>query len=226
MDGPFARPLVVGTAHRLAVNGHHLSRQQAGHRPAPFHETLLEAVRVQTGEHIAESVVGRYSLGKVKEGAEPVFLAPAEHLHVDPRVGTADDGADGYGDDVQQLVPLAPVNPGILQSSKTLHDRAALPLGHSSPHHPAQPPSLNLPSLSSITRLPCRRRRFGCGRSGGVVASIGCSFSGVGFLFQNHYPRSTGAPSYRFRMLTDALLRWIRAKRVCDKVGIRLVSVF
>ena len=35
-----------------------------------------------------------------------------------------------------------------------------------------------------------------------VVASIRCSFSGVGFLFQNHYPRSTGAPSYRFRTLT------------------------
>ena len=35
-----------------------------------------------------------------------------------------------------------------------------------------------------------------------VVASIGCSFSGVGFLFQNHYPRSTGVPSCRFRTLT------------------------
>ena len=34
-----------------------------------------------------------------------------------------------------------------------------------------------------------RRRRLGCGRGGYVVASIGCSFSGVGFLFQNHYPR-------------------------------------
>ena len=35
-----------------------------------------------------------------------------------------------------------------------------------------------------------------------MVASIGCSFSGVGFLFQNHYPRFTGAPSCRFRTLT------------------------
>ena len=35
-----------------------------------------------------------------------------------------------------------------------------------------------------------------------VVASVGCSFSGVGFLLQNHYPRSTGAPSCRFRTLT------------------------
>ena len=35
-----------------------------------------------------------------------------------------------------------------------------------------------------------------------MAASIGCSFSGVGFLLQNHYPRSTGAPSGHFRMLT------------------------
>ena len=47
-----------------------------------------------------------------------------------------------------------------------------------------------------------RRRRFGCRRGGCVAASIGCSFPGVGFLFQNHYHRSTGAPSCRFRTLT------------------------
>ena len=35
-----------------------------------------------------------------------------------------------------------------------------------------------------------------------MAASIGCYFSGVGFLLQNHYPRSTGAPSCRFRTLT------------------------
>ena len=34
------------------------------------------------------------------------------------------------------------------------------------------------------------------------TVAIGCSFSEVGFLFQNHYPRCTGAPSYRFRTLT------------------------
>ena len=33
---------------------------------------------------------------------------------------------------------------------------------------------------------------------GCVVASIGCSFSGVGFLLENHYPRFRGAPSCRF----------------------------
>ena len=109
-------------------------------------ETLLEAVRVQAGEHVAESVVGGYSVGQVEEGAEPFLLAFAEHLHVDPRVGTADDGADGYGDDVQQLVPLAPVNPWILHASKTLHDPAAPPLLHHSLHPPTEPRSLTQPN--------------------------------------------------------------------------------
>ena len=35
----------------------------------------------------------------------------------------------------------------------------------------------------------------------GTVAKR-CSFSGVGFLFQNHYPRFRGAPFHRFRPLT------------------------
>ena len=47
-----------------------------------------------------------------------------------------------------------------------------------------------------------RQRRYGYGRGGCVVASIGCSFSGTVLLLQNHYPRFRGAPSGHFRMLT------------------------
>ena len=47
-----------------------------------------------------------------------------------------------------------------------------------------------------------RQRRYGYGRAGCVVASIGCSFSGTVLLLQNHYPRFRGAPSGHFRMLT------------------------
>ena len=39
----------------------------------------------------------------------------------------------------------------------------------------------------------------------GIVAwqhLLGAPCFGVGFLLQNHYPRSTGAPSCRFRALT------------------------
>ena len=128
MDGLLACPFVVGAAHRLAVDGHHLSGQQVCHPLAPLHEALLEAllepVRIQAGEHVAEGVTGRDAFGQIQKGkgAEPFLLALAEKLHLDPGVRAADDGANGDGDVVQQVVPLAPLNPRVLQFSKTLHD--------------------------------------------------------------------------------------------------------
>ena len=44
-----------------------------------------------------------------------------------------------------------------------------------------------------------------------VVASIGCSFSGVGFVFQNHYPRLRGAPLRPFWRPHIPPVRWIRS---------------
>ena len=54
----------------------------------------------------------------------------------------------------------------------------------------------------AVLEVAYRILDLGVAAVAGVVASIRCSFSGVGFLFQNPYPRSTGAPSYRFRTLT------------------------
>ena len=54
----------------------------------------------------------------------------------------------------------------------------------------------------AVLEVAYRILDLGVAAVAGVVASIRCSFSGVGFLFQNHYPRSTGAPFYRFRTLT------------------------
>ena len=45
-----------------------------------------------------------------------------------------------------------------------------------------------------------------------MVASIGCSWFGIGLLFQNHYPRSTGALSYPFSTPRHSSFRWIGAK--------------
>ena len=63
---------------------------------------------------------------------------------MDPGVGAADGGADSYDDDVQQLVPLAAVYPGVLQGFKTVHDGWALPPLHNSPS-----------SFHCIRRFPC-----------------------------------------------------------------------
>ena len=45
-----------------------------------------------------------------------------------------------------------------------------------------------------------------------VVASIGCSWSGVVFCLENHYPRCTGALSYLFNPPRHSSFRWIGAK--------------
>ena len=132
VDGPLARIAVVGTPYRLAVDGHHFPGDQVGHRLGPGHEALLELLRVQPGEDVAEGVVGRDAVGQFQEGLEPFQLALAEQFDVDPGVGAADDGADGNGNDVQQLVPLAAVDPGVLQRLEIIHNGRALPLSHHS----------------------------------------------------------------------------------------------
>ena len=40
-----------------------------------------------------------------------------------PGIGTADDGADGDGDDVHQLVASGTFHPGVVQVSEMIQDR-------------------------------------------------------------------------------------------------------
>ena len=162
MDGPSARLRIVGTTHRLAVYGHHLAGHEGRHRLGPLHETALELLRVQPGENVAEGVVGGNAVGQVQKGAEPLLLALAEHLHVDPGIRAADYGADGDCHDVQQLVSLSPLYPRALQVLKTFHDRCTLPLHHHSPsHHPDSEPNSFLDKFIIKTRLPCLVTRTG-----------------------------------------------------------------
>ena len=125
-------------AHRLAVYGDHLPLGQLGHLLGPAHETALELLRVQTGEHLTESVVGRDAARQFQESPEPLLLASAEHLDVHPGIGPTDGGANGDGDDVQQLVPLAALYPGVLQTSKAFHNLWTFPSHHDYLPAPAQ----------------------------------------------------------------------------------------
>ena len=151
---PLACPGVVGTAHRLAVDGHHLPRQRLRHPLAPLHEAFLEPPRVQSGEHLAKSVMGRNAVGQVQKGPEPFLLALAEHRHMNPRVGPTDDRANGYGDDVQQRVPLAPLYPRVFQFPKIVHNRPTPPFRHHSSFYPTPLVPSFLTSLTPIMRLP------------------------------------------------------------------------
>ena len=77
------------------------SRAQIGHRLAPLHEALLAVPGPR--EHTAEGVVRRDSV-KSKKRRNHWSPCSCRHLHgLNPRSPRHDDGADGYGDDVQQL---------------------------------------------------------------------------------------------------------------------------
>ena len=58
---------------------------------------------------------------------------PAEQGYVRPIVRPADGGTNGYGYNVQQLVPLTPLNPRVLYLTKILHYGCSLPFLHHSP---------------------------------------------------------------------------------------------
>ena len=84
--------------------------------------------------------MGGNAVGQFQEGSQPLFLPLTKQSYVNPIVGPADDGTNGYGDDVQQLVPLTPLNPGVLNLSKVFHYGCPLPFLHHSPffvNHPA-----------------------------------------------------------------------------------------
>ena len=112
----------MGTAHRFAVDIHHLSGQQLCQPLAPLYETLLELLQVQTGENVAEAVVGCNAIGQVQKGTEPAILTLTERVHPHPRVCPANDN----GDDAQELVALAALDPWVFQILKVVQSRCDL----------------------------------------------------------------------------------------------------
>ena len=61
--GP-ALPPVMASPQGLAVDGHHLSLGQLGHRSHPGHETGAELVGVQPAEHPPKGIVGWNAVGQ------------------------------------------------------------------------------------------------------------------------------------------------------------------
>ena len=116
-----SRP-VIGTSGRLPINGHHLARQQLGNGLCPGHETVLQLRWVETGEDIAEGVVGWNTVGQFQEALKPGQLAFAEQFDMDPGICAADGGADGDGQDVHQFVLSGAFYSGIVQLSEMIEN--------------------------------------------------------------------------------------------------------
>ena len=122
MDGALLTGPVIGTAGRLAVNGHHFTRQQFGDGLGPGNEAVLQLRRVQTSEDIAEGVVGRDAVGQFQEALKPGQLALAEELDVNPGIGAADGGANGDGQDVHQFMMPGALHPWVIQVSEMIEN--------------------------------------------------------------------------------------------------------
>src|SRR5206468_3846495 len=86
-------------------------------------EAALEGPRVEGGEDAVERVVRGDAVGQGQEPGEPGLLGVAELLDVVPAVGAGEDGAQGDGQDVRELVLLGAVDARVLQVGEVAGDR-------------------------------------------------------------------------------------------------------
>ena len=124
----------MGAPYRLAVDGHHFALGDLGYGLDPLHETALKLLWVQSGEDVAEGIMGRDTVGQLQEGLEPLLFTVAEELDIHPRISAADGGTKGNGDDIQKFVPLGTINPRVVQRREVLGDGCACCLNH---HYPS-----------------------------------------------------------------------------------------
>ena len=124
---------VVRPAQGLAVDGDVLEIQGPGDLGHPGGEAGLEPFRVECGEEAAEGVVGGDAVGQAEEAFEPVVFGGAVLVDIDPGVGPANDGTDGEGDDVEQVVQAGTLQAGVGQSPEMGQQRAELSCGHAAP---------------------------------------------------------------------------------------------
>jgi hypothetical protein len=68
-----------------------------------------------------------------KERFQPWRLGIPEQFHLDPAICTADNGADGADDDVQQRMSFRPVDPRIFQAAKMVANRSGRLVVHGYP---------------------------------------------------------------------------------------------
>ena len=110
----------MGTAQPFAVNGDELALGHLEYRAHPGKEAFLELLGAQPCEDVAEGVVRGDAVGEFHKAPEPLDLGFAELLDFDPVVGAADDGTDGDGEDVDELMVLVTLNAWVIEGGKAV----------------------------------------------------------------------------------------------------------
>src|SRR5271157_3592033 len=81
-------------------------------------------------KHPPEGVVRGDPVRQLQKRRQPLPFAIAKDLHVDPALRSAEDGADGDANDVDQFMILGAIYPRVSDFTKVLFDRCQGLLGH------------------------------------------------------------------------------------------------
>ena len=107
-----ARARCLGAAQRLAINGYHALHAPAG-SAQPRKAGALQGLGVQAPEHPRKGVVRGDARGQAQEARKPVAVGLAELGHLHPVVCAADGGAQGDGEQIDEVVSARALHAGV-----------------------------------------------------------------------------------------------------------------
>jgi hypothetical protein len=123
--------LPLAASKRFAVDRDDLATGDLMKGRDPIQQAGLELAWLQSGEDGVEAVVRRDAVGEVKEAREPVAAGLAEVGDGDEVVGTANHGAEGDRDNVnERMSDLA--SPGVGEVCEVILDACGLGARHGS----------------------------------------------------------------------------------------------
>ncbi len=91
-SNPPPQSSAAGTAHTLAINGHH-ALHLACHVLKPLPTSFFQLPGVQEAKHPGKGVVGGNPSGKIHKACEPVLVGLGKLRHIYPVICTRDGGA-------------------------------------------------------------------------------------------------------------------------------------
>jgi len=152
VNGRLARSGVETSVQRFAVDGDDLARRDFVQGGNPTQETRLELGGLDRGQHGVEAIVRGDAAPEVEKLRQPLTLLAAEVRNGDEIIRSADHGADGDGDNVDQGVENFSSS-RVGQFDKMVPNAGGECLGHG--EYPWQPRFARLRQHDRINE-PCR----------------------------------------------------------------------
>src|SRR4051812_22364930 len=120
------------TAQGLAIDGNLRKTHGLVQCLHPRAKTTLESLRIEPVKNPLEGVMGRNAIGQCQESLQPVQAAASESGDLLPIIAATNHAAEGDGDDIDETMHPAALDPGVLELAEILLDRE-IELRHKSP---------------------------------------------------------------------------------------------